>query len=133
MRASGPFNSAQRLTFEPKQSKVLEGLVSVVAAIVVFLALPDFPSDSRRFLDETESILACNRLAMDGISMAQGGSDEKIPHWVAFKMTVKDWRMWAQCLLFTLVTGAQTMQYFIPTLVETFGWTGNDAQCKWPL
>lgn len=107
---------------------ILEGLASVVAAIVIFFLMPDYPSSSERFLNEDESLLACNRLAVDGIALAQGAGDEKIPHWTAFMMTVKDWRVWAQCLLFVLVTGAQTMQYFIPTLVGSFGWTGHVGQ-----
>jgi hypothetical protein len=92
--------------------------------------MPDYPSNSRRFLNEEESILACNRLAVDGIGLTQGSGAENIPHWAAFKMTCADWRVWAQCLLFVLVTGSQTMQYFIPTLVKTFGWKGPSGQCK---
>lgn len=92
--------------------------------------MPDYPSTSRRFLNEEEQILACNRLAVDGIALAQGSGAKKIPHWTAFKMTVSDWRVWAQCILFALVTGSQTMQYFIPTLVGSFGWTGHVGQCK---
>jgi len=107
---------------------ILEGVASVVAAMVIFFLMPDYPSTSKRFLTEEESILACNRLAADGIAMAQGAGREPIPHWTAFKMTVSDWRVWAQCLLFVLVTGSQTMQYFIPTLVKSFGWTGHVGQ-----
>lgn len=92
--------------------------------------MPDYPSNSKRFLNEEESILACNRLAVDGIGLTQGKGAEKIPHWIAFKMTCADWRVWAQCFLFVLVTGSQTMQYFIPTLVESFGWKGPQGQCK---
>jgi len=92
--------------------------------------MPDYPSSRTRFLNEEESILACNRLSADGIGLTQGRGVEHIPHWVAFKMTVKDWRVWAQCFMFILVTGSQTMQYFIPTLVGSFGWTGVQGQCK---
>lgn len=92
--------------------------------------MPDYPATSKRFLSEEEMLLACNRLAVDGIGMAQGAGQEQIPHWTAFKMTVRDWRVWAQCFLFVLVTGSQTMQYFIPTLVGSFGWTGSEGQCK---
>lgn len=92
--------------------------------------MPDYPSNSPRFLNEEETILACHRLTMDGIALAQGNATEEISHWKIFKMTVRDWRVWAQCLLFVLVTGAQTMQYFIPTLIKGFGWTGYTAQCK---
>ncbi|KAL2816744.1 major facilitator superfamily domain-containing protein [Aspergillus granulosus] len=107
---------------------ILEGLASIIAAIVVYFLMPDYPSTSRRFLNEEESILACNRLAVDGIGLTQGNGAEQIPHWEAFKMTCADWRVWAQCFLFVLVTGSQTMQYFIPTLVESFGWTGPTGQ-----
>lgn len=92
--------------------------------------MPDYPSNSHRFLTEEETILACHRLAVDGIELTQGAATEKINHWAVFKMTCADWRVWAQCLLFVLVTGAQTMQYFIPTLVASFGWTGYTGQCK---
>ncbi|KAH8690436.1 nicotinamide mononucleotide permease [Talaromyces proteolyticus] len=107
---------------------ILEGIGSVSAAIAIYFLMPDYPSNSKRFLTEEESILACNRLAADGIDLTQGNGAENIPHWVAFKMTCSDWRVWAQCLLFVLVTGAQTMQYFIPTLVKSFGWTGPSGQ-----
>ncbi|KAL3441506.1 major facilitator superfamily domain-containing protein [Aspergillus insuetus] len=107
---------------------ILEGIASVVAAVAIYFLMPDYPSTSRRFLSEEESVLACNRLAVDGIGLTQGTGAEKIPHWEAFKMTCADWRVWAQCFLFVLVTGSQTMQYFIPTLVESFGWTGPTGQ-----
>ncbi|KAK5941613.1 hypothetical protein PMZ80_005561 [Knufia obscura] len=107
---------------------ILEGIASVVAACVIFFLMPDYPATSKRFLSEEEMLLACNRLAVDGIGMAQGAGQEQIPHWTAFKMTVRDWRVWAQCFLFVLVTGSQTMQYFIPTLVGSFGWTGSEGQ-----
>lgn len=108
--------------------QILEGLASIIAAIVIFFLMPDYPSNSKRFLSEEEMVLACNRLAVDGIALTQGTGTEQIPHWVVFKMTVSDWRVWAQCLLFVLVTGAQTMQYFIPTLVKSFGWKGPSGQ-----
>ncbi|KAL5337703.1 major facilitator superfamily domain-containing protein [Aspergillus crustosus] len=107
---------------------ILEGLASIVASVAIYFLMPDYPSNSKRFLNEEESLLACNRLAVDGIALTQGTGAEKIPHWVAFKMTCSDWRVWAQCFLFVLVTGSQTMQYFIPTLVESFGWTGPTGQ-----
>ena len=107
---------------------ILEGLASVVVAIGVFFALPDFPTSTRsKFLTEEERILACNRLALEGVGLTQG-AHERISEWKAFKMTCADWRTWCLCLLFSLGTASQTMQYFIPSLVKTFGWTGNTAQ-----
>lgn len=107
---------------------ILEGLASVIAAIVIFFLMPDYPANSRRFLNEEETLLACNRLAVDGIALTQGSHSKPMPHWQAFKLCVSDWRVWAQCILFVLVTGSQTMQYFIPTLVKSFGWSGHVGQ-----
>lgn len=118
-----------RHALTPLLLQILEGLASIVAAVIIFFLMPDFPSNSTKFLGE-DTLMACQRLAVDGIGMAQSSSAEQISHWDAFKMTVRDWRVWAQCLMFTLVTGSQTMQYFIPTLVKSFGWSGYDGQCK---
>lgn len=92
--------------------------------------MPDYPSNSTRFLSPDDTVLACNRLTVDGIGLAQGKGTKPIPHWTVFRMVCTDWRVWAQCLLFVLITGAQTMQYFIPTLVKSFGWEGAVGQCR---
>lgn len=52
--------------------------------------MPGYPSNSKRFLSEEEMVLACNRLAADGIALTHGTGSEHIPHWVAFKMAVSD-------------------------------------------
>jgi hypothetical protein len=100
--------------------------------VCIAFLLPDYPSNSGRFLKEEETNLACNRLTVDGIALAQGQGTVQLSHWTVFKMTVSDWRVWAQCFLFVLVTGSQTMQYFIPTLIRSFGWRGYTAQCESP-
>lgn len=122
--------SSIQVELETDTLQILEGIASVLAAIVVFFILPDFPaSTTSKFLTEEERILACNRLAVEGISLTQG-AHEKVGEWKAFKMVCADWRTWALCLLFALGTGSQTIQYFIPSLVKSFGWEGNTAQCK---
>lgn len=112
---------------------ILEGIGSVVIGIVVIFVMPDYPtSTNSKFLTEEERLLACNRLAMDGMGLTQA-AHEKVSEWTALKMTVRDWRTWTLCFLFMLGTGAQTMQYFVPSLVETFGWEGHKGQCELPL
>lgn len=101
----------------------------MVIGIIVIFVMPDYPTSPNKFLNPEERKLACNRLAMDGMGLTQG-AQEQVSEWVAFKMAVRDWRTWALCLLFMLGTGAQTMQYFLPSIVETLGWEGNDAQCE---
>lgn len=108
---------------------IIEGVGSVIIGIVVIFVMPDYPTSHGTFLSEEERTLACNRLAMDGMGLTQA-AHAKVSEWVALKMTVKDWRTWSLCLLFMLGTGAQTMQYFLPSIVETLGWEGHEAQCK---
>jgi hypothetical protein len=110
--------------------QILEGIASVVVGIAVHFIMPDYPTSSKsKFLNEEERLIACNRLALEGIGLTQG-AHVKISEWAAFKLTVADWRTWSLCLLFVLGTGSQTIQYFIPSLVQSFGWTGNKAQCE---
>lgn len=90
--------------------------------------MPDYPTNSK-FLTEEESILACQRLAMDGIGVTQG-AHVRIGKREAVIMTLTDWRVWAQTILFNLVCGSQTMQYFLPTIVGVFGWKGYEGQCE---
>ena len=104
--------------------------MSIAAAIVTYFLVPDYPSSSKRFLNQEESALACKRLTIDGIDLAQSAGAEPLSHWKALKMACCDWRVWAQCFMLTLVTGSQMMQYFIPTLVKSFGWKGAVGQCK---
>ena len=88
--------------------------------------MADYPSTTR-WLTPEERILAAKRLAHDGIGNTQGVEGE-IKESKAFRMTVTDWRVWVLVLLYMLVTGSQTMQYFIPTLVKDFGWSDWSGQ-----
>ena len=101
--------------------------------MIVMFVMPDYPTSmNSKFLTKEERILACNRLAVDGMGLAQG-AQKRVGEWTALKMTVKDWRTWCLCFLFVMGTGSQTIQYFIPSLVESFGWKGHYAQCVYSL
>ncbi|KAG8163013.1 hypothetical protein KVR01_007491 [Diaporthe batatas] len=107
---------------------IIEGVASCVLGVIVMFVMPDYPTSiNSKFLTQEERILACNRLAIDGMGLAQG-AQQRVGEWTALKMTVKDWRTWCLCFLFVMGTGSQTIQYFIPSLVETFGWKGHYAQ-----
>lgn len=90
--------------------------------------MADYPSNTR-WLTPEEQILAAQRLAYDGLGNAQA-AEGRMSEGMAFKAVVRDWRTWILALLYALVTGAQTIQYFIPTLVKSFGWEDWQGQCK---
>ena len=90
------------------------------------MILPDWPSTTR-FLSSEEKILAAQRLAYDGLANT-AGTVEHMGEWAAIKATFADWRTWLFVVEYMLVTGAQTIQYFVPTLIGALGWTGFDGQ-----
>lgn len=77
--------------------------------------MPDWPSTTK-FLSPEERLLAAQRLAHDGLGNTAGAQGH-IGHWQAVKMAVVDWRTWMLTALYMLCTGAQTIQYFVPTLI----------------
>ncbi|POS71823.1 phthalate transporter [Diaporthe helianthi] len=104
---------------------IVEGAGTCVVSVGAFFALPDFPSTTR-WLTPDERALASHRLAGDSLGDTQDG--ETIHHKVALKMAFTDWRMWAFVLTYMSTTGAQTIQYFIPELVKSMGYTGFEVQ-----
>lgn len=94
---------------------IVEGAGTCLVAIISFFVLPDFPSTTR-WLTPEERELASLRLARDSLGDTQGG--EQMKHMVALKMAFSDWRTWAFVLTYMATTGAQTIQYFVPELVQ---------------
>ncbi|KAJ5602033.1 hypothetical protein N7510_011567 [Penicillium lagena] len=105
---------------------IIEGCGSTFVGCVLWFFMADYPS-STRWLTPEEQLLAAQRLAYDGLGNAQSAHG-RITEKEALKMVVTDWRTWILALLYALVTGAQTIQYFIPTLVESFGWKDWEGQ-----
>lgn len=108
---------------------IIEGVASCAGALVITWFMPDYPSTSE-WLTPEERLLAAQRLAYDGLGNTQGGH-ERISEWEAVKLVIKDWRTWLLSLLYALSTGAQTIQYFVPTIVGALGWTSWVGQCEW--
>ena len=79
------------------------------------MILPDWPATTK-WLTPEERALAAYRLQADGIAVA--GNEQKPSHSNALKMAFGDWRTWMLVVMYMLATGAQTIQYFIPTLVS---------------
>jgi hypothetical protein len=79
--------------------------------------MPDWPSTTK-WMTEEERLLAAARLAYDGLGNTQGATGH-IGEMQAVKLVVKDWRTWGFVVMYMLCTGAQTIQYFVPTLVAS--------------
>ncbi|WWC72620.1 uncharacterized protein I206_106582 [Kwoniella pini CBS 10737] len=105
---------------------IIEGVGSAFVGCFTWYFMPDWPSTTK-FLSGEERVLAAQRLAYDGLA-STAGAQGHIGHWQAVKMAVSDWRVWAFTFLYMLCTGAQTIQYFVPTLIGAIGWTGYVGQ-----
>ncbi|KAI7913477.1 MFS transporter [Pyricularia oryzae] len=94
---------------------LIEGIASIVVALVAMFVLPDYPHNTR-FLSEQEREMAQYR-----VLCSNGGRDEGIGGtWDGVKEAVKDPFTWIFCLMhFALVT-AQSFKDFFPSIVKTF-------------
>ena len=100
-----------------QSSQIIEGCGSSFLGFFTWFIMPDWPSTTK-FLSSDERVLAVQRLAYDGLS-STAGAQGHISHWAAFKMAACDWRTWVFTVLYMLTQGAQTIQYFVPTLIGT--------------
>ncbi|WWD07294.1 hypothetical protein V865_005391 [Kwoniella europaea PYCC6329] len=105
---------------------IIEGVGSSFVGCFTWYFMPDWPSTTK-FLSGEERVLAAQRLAYDGLANT-GGAQGHLGHWQAIKMTLVNWRTWMFVFLYMLCTGAQTIQYFVPTLIGAIGWTGYVGQ-----
>ncbi|KAI6356167.1 hypothetical protein MCOR25_007935 [Pyricularia grisea] len=94
---------------------LIEGIASIIVAVVAMIVLPDYPHNTR-FLSEQEREMAQYR-----VLCSNGGKDEGIGGtWDGVKEAVKDPFTWIFCLMhFALVT-AQSFKDFFPSIVKTF-------------
>ncbi|OAQ74482.1 vitamin H transporter [Purpureocillium lilacinum] len=97
---------------------VIEGVASVLVAVASYFSLPEWPSNTR-FLNEQEREMAQYRVLVSngGIDEEQGGI------WTGVWAAVKDPYTWLFTLMhFALVT-AQSFKDFLPSIIETFGYS----------
>jgi hypothetical protein len=103
---------------------VIEGAATCVVSIGAYFLMPDYPSNTP-WLTDDEKWLAAARLSADDV----GSTDTKHDgHWASFKQCTTDWRTWLMVFNFMMVTGSQTIQYFIPTLMGNLGYKGTMVQ-----
>lgn len=98
---------------------ILEGLLTVVVAVVSFWMVHDFPSDAR-FLTEEDRARVIRRLKLDQQSSVEH------EEWNAKYLYagLKDWKMWVGMVIYM---GCDMPLYafslFLPTIIQESGWS----------
>ncbi|QRV94743.1 major facilitator superfamily transporter [Ceratobasidium sp. AG-Ba] len=101
---------------------ILEGLVTVVIAVVAFFFIPDDPKTAK-FLTSQERDELVRRLADDNNGLAQEYG------MIYFWQAVKDWKTYAYMLIFVAcTTPTYSLALFLPTIINNMGYTAERSQ-----
>ncbi|KAI9041318.1 MFS general substrate transporter [Aspergillus affinis] len=95
---------------------IVEGAATIGVGLISMFILLDFPATSRS-LSERERYIAVARLASENVT-AMTDDSERLTHWEAIVISVKDWRTWAFVVGYMAIVGSSTLSYFYPTLVQ---------------
>ena len=102
---------------------LLEGIPSVISAILVWFFLPDFP-ESVSWLSQKEKDIAVARLETEGSNSA-----EKTMTWADAKSTLMDWRLYGHYVAYFAVSiPFASMSYFTPSITTGLGYVDLQAQ-----
>lgn len=94
---------------------LIQGVVTVFAAIAGFFLLPNTPSDTP-WLNAEERELAERRVTRDTTGKRKGTSS-----WTGLREAVLDYRTWVFALMGNLHLSANGFKNYLPTAVETLG------------
>ncbi|KAI0140577.1 major facilitator superfamily domain-containing protein [Pestalotiopsis sp. NC0098] len=105
---------------------IIEGAATAFVAIIASFLIVDWP-DQCRFLDAEEKLLLKRRLADDGIDCARMDTLNKY----AYKLICADWKIWLGSFMYMgLGTTGYAMTFFMPTILNEFGWVAEEAQIR---
>lgn len=96
---------------------LIEGIATVVFAVVTGLVIPDWPATTK-WLSMEERALGVVRILEDA-----GEEEDEITTWTAFKMAARDHYVWLCILGQMCVQAVASLTNFLPTLVENFGYS----------
>ncbi|CCG80981.1 putative MFS transporter [Taphrina deformans PYCC 5710] len=103
---------------------ILEGLLTVVAAIASFWIIVDFP-DTASFLTERERAQVVWRLQQDAQKSAAGEGFE----WKRLLEAFSDIKVWLAMIVYMGADGAlYAFSLFVPTIIKELGYTNTRAQ-----
>ncbi|VUC26608.1 unnamed protein product [Clonostachys rosea] len=97
---------------------IIQGALSLAVAIPSFYLLPDSPLQTR-WLSQEQRELAHNRIRIDTTNF----TEEPTSVWSGLKQAASDWRTWVFCLMANLHFMTNGFKNFLPTVVNTFGFS----------
>ncbi|KAM0280055.1 hypothetical protein ACHAQH_004250 [Verticillium albo-atrum] len=96
---------------------IIQGALSIVVAITALFLLPDHPLTTR-WLTPDQRQLAHNRIYIDTTDRREATSV-----WTGLREACADWRTWVFCAMYHLHLAANGFQNFLPTVMETLGYS----------
>ncbi|KAF2672682.1 major facilitator superfamily transporter [Microthyrium microscopicum] len=112
---------------------ILEGLATVLVAIMALFVLHDFP-ETATFLTEEERAFVVYRLKYQG---QVRGADESAPQveqaeefkWKYVRQAFADWQVWCSIVVYWgIVCPLYGIALFLPTIIKSLGYTSSKAQ-----
>ncbi|PSN59975.1 MFS general substrate transporter [Corynespora cassiicola Philippines] len=109
---------------------ILEGILTVVVAVIAFFTLYDFP-ETATFLTEEERAFVVYRLKYQGmnkddeVTVAQDDSF----NWESVKAAFLDWQIWTNIWVYWgIVAPLYGISLFLPSIIRSLGYTSSTAQ-----
>ena len=113
---------------------ILEGLLTVLVAILAYFTLYDFP-ETAPFLTEEERAFVVFRLKYQGQEDVDGNGNEiKVAQddtfqWKYVKAAFMDWQIWVNIWVYWgIVAPLYGISLFLPTIIRSLGYTSSTAQ-----
>ncbi|KAJ9654612.1 hypothetical protein H2198_006358 [Neophaeococcomyces mojaviensis] len=100
---------------------IVEGLATIVWAIVASFILLDFPANTIKLTDR-ERAIAIARLRVSDIAVKTADSPRPT-RTQSLLAAIRDWRTWGFIVGYMVIVGSSTLSYFYPTLVKGLGYT----------
>lgn len=102
---------------------ILEGLFTVVCAVLTYFILSDFP-DTAKFLSEAERVWVIRKLSAD-MQFSAGGEKFKAKF---VKQSLLDWKTWLAMGIYMGFDGPLfAFSLFTPTIINQLGYTSTTA------
>lgn len=112
---------------------ILEGILTVLVAILAFFCLYDYP-ETASFLTEEERAFVVYRLKYQGQSEADGEGHKKVAQddtfqWKYVKAAFMDWQIYLNVWVYWgIVAPLYGISLFLPTIIRELGYTSSTAQ-----